>query len=104
MLPLFDAPWAVPAMALTTRNGTIASACNATTITTIATTNTARPIRSARTGEASGGICHASGYIRAVLKVAEGGFLDMTGHLSPVRWPEAHIEGTILIAVGARYG
>jgi hypothetical protein len=27
----------------------------------------------------------------------------MTGHLSPVRWPEAHIEGTILIAVGARY-
>jgi len=28
----------------------------------------------------------------------------MTGHLSPVRWPEAHIEGTILIAVGARYG
>jgi hypothetical protein len=28
----------------------------------------------------------------------------MTGHLSPVRWPEADIEGTILIAFGARYG
>lgn len=28
----------------------------------------------------------------------------MTGHLNPVRWPPAHIDGTVLIAVGARYG
>ncbi|HBS72911.1 MAG TPA: hypothetical protein DEB55_00810, partial [Microbacterium sp.] len=33
-----------------------------------------------------------------------GGFLDVAGHLNPVRWPAADIEGTILIAVGARYG
>lgn len=52
----------------------------------------------------NGGACYASGYIRAVPKVAAGGFLDVTGHLSPVRWPAADIEGTILIAVGARYG
>lgn len=52
----------------------------------------------------TGGGCHASGYIRAVPKVAEGGFLDVTGHLNPVRWPAAHIDGTVLIAVGARYG
>lgn len=54
----------------------------------------------------SGGACYASGYIRAVPKVAEGGLLDVTGQLSPVRWPEADIEGTIVIviAVGARYG
>lgn len=52
----------------------------------------------------AGGTCHASGYIRAVPKVAEGGFLDVTGHLNPVRWPAADIVGTILIAVGARYG
>lgn len=52
----------------------------------------------------SGGACYASGYIRAIPRVAEGGFLDVTGQLSPVRWPEADIEGTILIAVGARYG
>ncbi|HPE11217.1 MAG: hypothetical protein M9886_05260 [Candidatus Nanopelagicales bacterium] len=51
-----------------------------------------------------GGTCYASGYIRAVPKVAEGGLLDVTGHLNPVRWPEAEVEGTILIAVGARYG
>lgn len=51
-----------------------------------------------------GGACYASGFIRAVPKVAEGGFLDVTGQLSPVRWPRADIEGTILIAVGARYG
>lgn len=51
-----------------------------------------------------GGACYASGYIRAVTKVAEGGFLDVTGHLNPVRWPAAEIAGTILIAVGARYG
>lgn len=52
----------------------------------------------------SGGACYASGYIRAAPKVAAGGFLDVTGHLKPVRWPPANIEGTILIAVGARYG
>lgn len=52
----------------------------------------------------SGGACYASGYIRAVPKVADGGLLDVTGHLNPVRWPAADIEGTILIAVGARYG
>lgn len=52
----------------------------------------------------SGGACYASGFIRAVPNVAEGGFLDVTGQLSPVRWPPADIEGTILIAVGARYG
>lgn len=52
----------------------------------------------------SGGACYASGYIRAVPKVAEGGLLDVTGHLNPVRWPEAEVEGTILIAVGASYG
>lgn len=51
-----------------------------------------------------GGDCYASGFIRAVPKVAEGGFLDVTGQLSPVRWPAADVEGTILIAVGARYG
>lgn len=51
-----------------------------------------------------GGACYASGHIRAVPKVAAGGFLDVTGHLDPVRWPAADIEGTILIAVGARYG
>lgn len=28
----------------------------------------------------------------------------MTGHLNAVRWPAVEIEGTILIAVGARYG
>lgn len=28
----------------------------------------------------------------------------MTGHLNPVRWPPADIEGIILIAVGACYG
>jgi len=28
----------------------------------------------------------------------------VTGHLDPVRWPPTDIEGTILIAVGARYG
>ncbi|GAB3767763.1 hypothetical protein [Microlunatus parietis] len=28
----------------------------------------------------------------------------MTGHLDPVRWPPADIDGTILVAVGARYG
>lgn len=52
----------------------------------------------------SEGACYASGFIRAVPTVAEGGFLDVTGQLSPVRWPLADIEGTILIAVGARYG
>lgn len=52
----------------------------------------------------SGGACYASGYIRAVPKVAHGGLLDVTGHLDPVRWPSANIDGTILIAVGARYG
>lgn len=52
----------------------------------------------------SGGACYASGYIRAVPKVASGGLLDVTGHLNPVRWPAVEIEGTILIAVGARYG
>ncbi|MGO1183943.1 MAG: hypothetical protein ACTMHS_12940 [Micrococcaceae bacterium] len=52
----------------------------------------------------TGGACYASGYIRIVPKVAAGGFLDVTGHLNPVRWPPADIEGTILIAVGARYG
>lgn len=52
----------------------------------------------------SGGACYASGYIRAVPNVAEGGLLEVTGELSPVRWPEADIEGTILIAVGAVYG
>ncbi|GFZ82606.1 hypothetical protein [Nesterenkonia alkaliphila] len=52
----------------------------------------------------SGGACYASGYIRAIPKVAEGGFLDVIGHLNPVRWPANDIEGTILIAVGARYG
>lgn len=52
----------------------------------------------------SGGACYASGYIRTIPKVAEGGFLDVTGHLNPVRWPAVDIEGTILIAVGARYG
>lgn len=35
----------------------------------------------------AGGACHASGYIRAVPKVALGGFLDVTRHLDPVRWP-----------------
>lgn len=50
----------------------------------------------------SGGAWYASGFIRAVPKIAEGGFLDVTGQLSPVRWPSADIEGTILIAVGAR--
>lgn len=52
----------------------------------------------------SGGTCHASGYIRAVPKVASGGLLDVTGHLDPVRWPAVDIDGTILIAIGARYG
>ena len=52
----------------------------------------------------AGGACYASGYIRAIPKVAEGGFLDVAGHLNPVRWPAADIEGTILIAVGACYG
>lgn len=52
----------------------------------------------------AGGACYASGYIRAVPKVADGGFLDVAGHLNPVRWPAADIDGTILIAVGARYG
>ena len=52
----------------------------------------------------TGGACYASGYIRAVPKVAAGGFLDVTGHLDPVRWPATDIEGTILLAVGARYG
>lgn len=52
----------------------------------------------------SGGACYASGHIRAVPKVASGGLLDVTGHLNPVRWPGVEIEGTILIAVGARYG
>lgn len=52
----------------------------------------------------SGGVCYASGYIRAVPKVAAGGRLDVTGHLDPVRWPATDIEGAILIAVGARYG
>ncbi|MFT4081389.1 MAG: hypothetical protein QM638_02280 [Nocardioides sp.] len=52
----------------------------------------------------SGGACYASGYIRAVPKVAAGGLLEVTGHLGPVRWPEADIAGTILVAVGARYG
>lgn len=52
----------------------------------------------------AGGACYASGYIRAVPKVAQGGLLDVTGELSPVRWPEADIDGTILIAVGAVYG
>ncbi|MDQ2873405.1 MAG: hypothetical protein M3Y33_00635 [Actinomycetota bacterium] len=28
----------------------------------------------------------------------------MTGRLNPVPWPPADVEGTILIAVGARYG
>lgn len=51
-----------------------------------------------------GGACYASGYIRAIPKVARGGLLDVTGHLDPVRWPAANIDGTILIAVGARYG
>jgi hypothetical protein len=51
-----------------------------------------------------GGACYASGYIRAVPKVARGGLLDVTGHLDPVRWPAADIDGTMLIAVGARYG
>lgn len=51
-----------------------------------------------------GGACYASGYIRAVPKVAKGGLLDVTGHLDPVRWPPADIEGTIVLAVGARYG
>lgn len=51
-----------------------------------------------------GGACYASGYIHAVPKVARGGLLDVTGHLDPVRWPTANIDGTILIAVGARYG
>lgn len=51
-----------------------------------------------------GGTCYTSGYIRAVPKVAAGGLLDVTGHLNPVRWPAADIEGTILIAAGARYG
>lgn len=50
------------------------------------------------------GACHASGYIRAVPKVAEGGFLDVTGHLNSVRWPPADVDGTVLIAVGARDG
>lgn len=36
----------------------------------------------------SGGACYASGYIRAVPKVAEGGLLDVTGALNPVRWPD----------------
>lgn len=52
----------------------------------------------------TGGACYASGYIRAVPRVAGGGCIDVTGHLDPVRWPPADIEGTILIAVGARYG
>lgn len=52
----------------------------------------------------TGGACYASGYIRAVPKVAAGGLLDVTGHLNPIRWPAANIQGTILIAVGARYG
>lgn len=52
----------------------------------------------------SRGACFASGYIRAVPKIADGGLLDVTGHLDPVCWPEADIEGTILIAAGARYG
>ena len=52
----------------------------------------------------SGGACYASGYIRAVPKVAEGGLLDVTGALNPVRWPEAEVAGTIFLAVGARYG
>jgi len=51
----------------------------------------------------SGGACRASGYIRAVPQVARDGFLDMTGHLDPARWPRAEIEGIILIAVGTRY-
>ncbi len=28
----------------------------------------------------------------------------MTGHLNPVRWLAADIEGTILLAAGARHG
>lgn len=35
----------------------------------------------------SGGACCASGYVRAVPKVAEGGLLDVTGQLNPIRWP-----------------
>lgn len=52
----------------------------------------------------SGGACYASGYVRAVPRVAEGALLDVSGQLDPVRWPPAEINGTILIAVGARYG
>lgn len=51
-----------------------------------------------------GGACCASEYIRAIPKVAAGRLLDVTRHFSPVRWPAADIEGTILIAVGTRYG
>lgn len=52
----------------------------------------------------TGGACHASGYIRTVPKVAEGGFLDVTGHLDPVGCPPGDVDSTVLIAVGARYG
>lgn len=52
----------------------------------------------------AGGRLYVAGIIRQRLVVDTGGFLDVTGHLDPVRWPAADIEGTILIAVGARYG
>lgn len=41
---------------------------------------------------------------RPCISVAAGGFLDATGNAGPFRWPPADIEGTILIAVGARCG
>ena len=50
-----------------------------------------------------GGSCYATGYVGVVPKVAEGGLLDVSGHLDPARWPEAAVGGTILIAAGTRY-
>lgn len=50
-----------------------------------------------------GGSCYGTGYVGVVPKVAEGGLLDVSGHLDPARWPEAAVGGTILIAAGTRY-